>query len=84
MMRTSTLRDCDAPDALECAFLQHAQQLGLHVGRQIADFVEKERAAVGQLETALAHRDRAREGAALVAEELGLDQRRRERRAVDA
>ena len=71
-------------DALELPFLQHAQELGLHVGREVADLVEKERAAVGQLEAPLAHRHRTREGAAYVTEELGLDQRGRERRAVHA
>ena len=70
------------PDALELAFLQHAQQLGLDVGGQIADLVEEDRAAVRQLETALAHRDRAGKGAALVSEQLALDQRRRQGGAV--
>ena len=72
------------PDALELAFLQHAQQLGLHVGGQVADLVEEQRAAVGQLEAALARRHRAGERAALVPEQLALDQRRRQRGAVHA
>ena len=70
-------------DALEAPFLQDAQQLGLEIERQIADFVEKQRPAMGQLESALARGDRARERAARVAEELAFDQRRRQRRAVD-
>ena len=37
-------------DALELALLQHAQQLGLQLERHLADLVEKQRAAVGQLE----------------------------------
>ena len=41
-----------AADALELALLQHAQQLDLHVERQVADLVEEQRAAVGQLEAA--------------------------------
>jgi hypothetical protein len=41
-------------------FLQHAQQLGLEGGRDVADLVEEEGAAVGQLEAALARRRRRR------------------------
>jgi hypothetical protein len=53
--------------------LQHAQQAHLGRGGEITDFVEEDRAAVGQLETALALLLGAREGSLLVAEELGLD-----------
>ena len=52
--------------------------------RQLADLVEEQRAAVGALEPALALRDRAGEAAALVAEQLGVDQLGRDRAAVDA
>ena len=72
------------PDALELAFLQDPQQLGLQFQRQIADLVEEQRPAVRQLEPALPRRDGAGERAALVAEQLAFDQRRRQRRAVDA
>ena len=48
----------------------------------LADLVEKERAAVGQLEAAFASVDRAGERALLVAEELRFDERVRQRRAV--
>ena len=41
-----------AADALELAFLQHAQQLGLERGGDFADFVQKQRAAVGEFEAA--------------------------------
>ena len=47
-------------DALEFPLLQHAQQLGLELGLQIADFVEEDRAAVSQLEAPLPHRRRHR------------------------
>ena len=53
--------------------LEHAQELGLQVERQLADLVEEQRAAVGLLERAGAPRDRAGERAALVAEELALE-----------
>ena len=69
-----------AADALELAVLQDAQQLGLRRLVQVADFVEKDGAAVGQLELAAAQRRRAGERALLVAEQLALDQLGRESR----
>jgi hypothetical protein len=66
-----------AADALELALLQHAQQLGLQGRRDLADLVEQQRAAVGQLEAALAHPVGAGERALLVAEQLALEQGRR-------
>ena len=71
-------------DALELALLQHAQQLGLQLERDLADLVEEQRAAVGELEAADAVAQRAGERALLVAEELALEQLARDRRAVDA
>ena len=72
-----------AAQPLELSFLQHAQQLGLQLERQLADFVEEERAAVGELEAADLGRVRAGERAALAAEQLALDQVGRQRGAVD-
>ena len=72
-----------AADPLELALLQRAQQLRLQVERQLADLVEKQRAAVGELEPSLLQAERAGERALLVAEELGLEQRLGQRRAVD-
>ncbi len=48
--RTLIFSVCVAADALELAFLQDAQQLGLDGRRHLADLVEEERAAVGELE----------------------------------
>ena len=45
-----------AADPAELALLEHAQQLGLEVERQLAELVEEHGAAVGQLERALAGR----------------------------
>ena len=70
-------------DALELALLQHAQHLHLQRHRHGAHFVEEERAPVGLLEPALAHRDGAGERAAHVAEELGVEQRFGNRADVD-
>jgi hypothetical protein len=63
-----------AAEPLEFARLQDAQELHLSRGREIADLVEEERAAVGFLETADAQLFRARIGARLGAEKLGLEQ----------
>ena len=52
--------------------------------RDLADLVEEERAAVGELEAADAVLDRTGERAAHVAEELALEQLARDRAAVDA
>ena len=83
MTRTSTARGARLADALELPLLQHAQQLALQLERDLADLVEKQRAAVGQFEPADAVAQRAGEGALDVAEELALEQFARDRRAVD-
>ena len=64
-----------AAHALELPVLDHPQQLGLELERQLADLVEEEGAAVGDLEPPLAQGGRPGEGALLVAEELALDER---------
>ena len=48
-----------AAETLELTLLQHAQQFRLQLQRDLADFVEKHRAAVRQLEAADALRDGA-------------------------
>ena len=65
------------------AVLQGAQQLGLHLRPHVADLVEEQRALVGQLEQAALGRHRPGERPAHVAEQLGLQQRFGQRRAVD-
>src|SRR5205823_5076772 len=87
------VRGCDYPDVdsfgaraaetLELPLLEHPQQLRLQLERDVADLVEEERPAVGQLETADPLRDGPGESAALVAEELALEQARRDGGAVD-
>ena len=74
MSRTSTGTWLVGADAPHLAPLEHAQQLGLQVDGQLADLVQEHRAAVGGLEHALARRHRAGEGAALVTEQLALEQ----------
>src|SRR5262245_61975704 len=72
-----------AAQPLEDAGLQHAQEPPLYLQRDLADFVQEYRAAVGQFESPRLGRLRAGESAFLVDEQLALDQRRRKRRAVD-
>ena len=67
-------------DLAHLLLLDRAQQLHLHLQRQVGDLVEEERAAVRGLEEAVAVGERAGEGAFAVAEELGLHQRSRESR----
>ena len=78
MMRVSTLDRLRAAQPLDLPLLEHAQQLDLDVERQIANLVEEDRRVIGELEAADLPRQRAGVGALLAAEQLALDQRRRE------
>ena len=60
----------------ELALLKYAEQSRLSFGRDVADLVEEERAAIGDLKQSLLRRDRAGECAARVAEEFGFEQLR--------
>ena len=75
-IRANRLR---AAEPLEFARLEHAQQLDLRREVDLADLVEEQRAAFGQLEAALLGRVRARERAFLVAEQLRFDEGVRQR-----
>lgn len=72
-----------AAHALEGAFLQYAQQLDLHRQRHVADFVEEQCAAIGQLKAPGTAGDRPGKGALLVAEQFAFQQLCRDRPAVD-
>src|SRR5207247_9348927 len=66
--------DVDRPAAahpLDLALLERAQDLRLHGEGHVADLVEEQRPAAGQLEPSDPRADGAREGATLVAERLG-------------
>ena len=64
-----------AGQPLNGLFLNQLQKLGLNMGRQLADLIQKQRSVVGQLDLAdLAALLRAREGALLIAEELALEE----------
>src|SRR4051794_10948228 len=68
---------------LERLLLQYAQNFRLRLQAHVADLVEEERAAVGQLELAFAVIDRAGERAFAMSEQLRLDQLLGDRGAVD-
>ena len=72
-----------AAEPHELALLHHAQQLGLGLGRDVADLVEEDAALVGEIAEALLRIDRAGEGALHVPEERGLEQVGREVAGVD-
>ena len=69
-------------DAFKLTLLQHAQQLHLNCRTQIADLVEKQCAAIRQLETTLVRLRRRSKRALLVTKQLRLDQRFRQRRTT--
>ena len=72
-----------AADPIELAVGQHAEQTRLELGRHVPDLVEEQRAAVGLLEPAETPGLGAGEGAALVTEELGLEQLARDRGGIE-
>jgi hypothetical protein len=72
-----------ATHALEVAFLQYAEQFGLHGGGDLADFVQQDRAAVGKFEPAFTFAGRTGEGPFLVTKEFALNEVLRYGRAID-
>src|SRR6185436_1572727 len=75
----NVLQPADAPESL---LFEHAQELRLKVEFQLAYLVEEERAAFGLFEETFLASLRVGERAALVSEQLRLDKRRGNRRAV--
>ena len=80
--------DVDAPGVVfahppDLALRERAEELRLHLERQLADLVEEHRPPVRRLEGADARLMRAGEGALRVTEELALHQVRGNRAAVD-
>ena len=72
-----------AAQSLELSLLQNAQQLWLQLDRKVADFVQEQRPSMSELEPPGLARMRSRERAALASEQLALDQRGGQRRAVE-
>ena len=80
--RTSTGIGSLPPTRLDHAFLQHAEQVNLRLGWQLADLVEEDGTAVRQFEAADAAFGRAGEGAGLVAEQFARQHARRQGRTI--
>jgi hypothetical protein len=72
-----------AAKSLNGPLFQYAQQLDLDVERQLADFIEKNRRLIGQLEAPDLPRYSAGVGAFFAAEQLAFDKGCRNGRAVD-
>ena len=72
-----------AAEAPHGALLERGEELGLKRRGEQADLVEKEHAAMGELKQAGLGLARVREGALLVAEQLGLEQALRNGGTVD-
>ena len=72
-----------AAHPLELALLQDPQQFDLGGRRELAHFIEEERAAVGQFEPSPVGLDRVRERASFVAEQFAFDHPLREGVAED-
>ena len=71
-----------AAHAEKCARLDCSQQFRLQAGRQFRHFIQEKRTAVRQFNQSQLARLRAGKGAGLIAEQLRLQQRFLERRAV--
>ena len=80
----STLVGAGFADAFEFAFLKHAKQLHLKLGRRAVDFIEKDAAGVGGFKPAGAIIDSARERAFDVSEQFGFEQALGKCATVDA
>ncbi len=72
-----------AAEPLEFLLLKHAKKFRLKFEGKVADFVEEERAAVGEFEAADFLADGAGERSALVAEELGFEKTARNCGAIN-
>ena len=71
------------PTRSKVPHLQHAQNFRLRRRRHVADFIEKDRAAVALLEFADALRGRAGERASFVPEQFAFEKVLRNGRAID-
>ena len=82
MTRTSTRMVVIRTEPLGFACLEHPKQLDLDLFGQLTHLVEEDRAPVRELESAGPAGRGPGEGAALVAEQFSLHERRRQRAAV--
>src|SRR6185295_7200234 len=71
-----------AADALDLPLLEHAQERHLRLGGELPDLIQKNRAAIGGLESTHSPLERSGERAPFVTEQLGREERLRYGRAV--
>ena len=83
MIRTSAVMGLVPPQAVVRLRLQELEQLALGLGCELGDLVEEEGALVGRCHLAGGGAGRRGVGAALGPEQLALEQRRGQRRAVE-
>src|SRR5215207_11452990 len=69
--------------SFKLTFLQHAQELGLHVQRELTDLVEKKRSAVRNLKSSDAPGSSAGESSLFVTEQLAFNQCTGQGSAID-
>ena len=77
--RTSTSIVSLPPTRSNFRSCKHPQQLDLHDRRDLSDFVEKQRASMGQFKPPATLPQRPREGTLFMAEQFRLEQRFRAR-----
>ena len=82
-MRTSTVSGAGLAERRDLAGFEEAEQLGLEVEAELADFVEEQGAVAGGADQAGVVAVGAGEGAAAVAEELAFEQVARDGGAVE-
>src|SRR5882724_3644345 len=70
-------------ESFELLLLNHAQELGLKLDRQFANFVEEKRTAISGLKATYSMCQGSSKGASLMSKEFALDQRGGNGRAVD-
>src|SRR3954447_24663759 len=71
------------PESFELLFLNHAQELGLKLDRQLANFVQEKRTTMGGLKPTYSLCQGPSKGTSLMSKELALDQRGRDCRTVE-
>ncbi len=84
MILVLTRTDFGLPSRSNCRSSSTRKQFDLHVEREVADLVQENRGAIGQLESSDLARQRTRIRASFPSEQLTLQQRRRNGGAVDA
>src|SRR6266478_1166385 len=81
--RRASMHSVSVPQPLECALLQHAQQLALRRRRKCRHFVQHNGPVAAKLKSSELALDRAGERPTLVAEQFAFDKLRRKACAIN-